>query len=200
MPKKNCGFTLIELLVSIAVIAVLSTVGFIEYRTFSTTQILNSSVNDIQSFLRVAQSNATAAVTLTNGATNYPCKNWVVRFSRINNKDTLDLICEEAVLANYQDHLKTSSTLTLPANVTISAVDNSCTDATPPPPTPLSFPTDTVSVSFSVLYGKPSIIMARTMATECVSTTKMTITIQYSGTSTFTKDIIISRGGRIDVE
>jgi|SRR3989344_6237506 len=198
---KPFGFTLIELLVSIAVIAVLSTVGFIEYRTFSANQILNSSVNDVQSFLRVAQSNATAAVTLTNGGTNYPCKNWVARFSRIDGKDTLDLICEEAVEANYQDHLKANSTLILPTNITISAVDNSCTDSDPPPALPLSFPTDSLSVAFRALYGKPSIIMARNTASECISKTYMTVTIQYSqGTTTISKDITISRGGRIDAE
>ncbi|OGE64584.1 hypothetical protein A3J13_01480 [Candidatus Daviesbacteria bacterium RIFCSPLOWO2_02_FULL_36_8] len=185
------GFTLVELLVSISVIAILSTVGFIEYRTFSANQILNSSVNDVQSFLRVAQSNATAAVTLTSGGVNYSCKNWVATF-RTDGKN-IDLICEEAVLVNYQDHIK--STLILPANVTIGGISTSCIGST--------FPTYSTSVAFSALYGKPSIVMARGAGppSECISTTDMIVTIQYSqGSTTFTKKITISTGGKIDAE
>lgn len=58
----NKGFTLIELLVVISIMGILATFIFVNYKSSKSGQDLNKAASDIQSFLRLAQSNATSGV------------------------------------------------------------------------------------------------------------------------------------------
>lgn len=193
MPKKSFGFTLIELLISISIISILSTIGFVEYRTFSASQVLTSSINELQSLLRIAQSNATSSLSYQNHA----CKNWVVKFNtNAEGSGTagtdISLICQPANSA-LPDIVKLPN-LTLPPKVTISSITSSCN---------ISFPTYSASVAFSALYGKPSLIIARAVPDfECNSSSDMTITLSYEQDSNtiFSKKIVVSKGGGIDAK
>ena len=188
IPTFLKGFTLVELLIVISIIAILSTVGYIQFRSFSSTQILNDSTGQIQSLLRVAQTNATTSLTSNVLGLNRACKNWIVTFN--TNKTQASLICQTAE-AIPQESEKTL--LTLPANLSISSITAGSCD-------PLLYPANSASVVFSVLYGKVSLIMARGVAGfECESSSDMTDSLKY-GSTNITKDIVSCKGGSIDVK
>lgn len=61
------AFTLIELLVVIAIISLLSLVGFVNFKSFSADQVAIKAAGQIQSILRLAQTNASTS-TNCNGS------------------------------------------------------------------------------------------------------------------------------------
>lgn len=63
--KRN-AFTLIELLVVMAIMAILGSVVFVNFKGFAQDQILNKTIGEIQTYLRLAQTNATAGVVCPN--------------------------------------------------------------------------------------------------------------------------------------
>lgn len=82
---RSAGYTLIELLVVITIIGILSVVAFVNFKDFASTSALNKAAGEIQSFLRLAQSNATSS-TLCNGEGG---KDWKVTF----NSETIVITC-----------------------------------------------------------------------------------------------------------
>lgn len=71
---KKKGFTLIELIVVISVTAVLSVVGIAAFVTYSRTQALTTSAQDVASILNVAKSRAQSQVKPASG----PCASGVL--------------------------------------------------------------------------------------------------------------------------
>lgn len=68
MPTGNLkGYTLIELLVVISIIALLAVVGFVNFKTFSANQVAVKAAGQIQSYLRLAQTNASTSTKCKNG-------------------------------------------------------------------------------------------------------------------------------------
>lgn len=59
--KSARGFSLVELLVVITIISVLSGVGFVSYKDFAYNQDAVKASQEIQSILRLAQTNATTS-------------------------------------------------------------------------------------------------------------------------------------------
>ena len=59
--KSARGFTLIELLVVIAITSILAVMGFVNFKDFSSNQISVKAAGEIQTILRLAQSNATSS-------------------------------------------------------------------------------------------------------------------------------------------
>lgn len=111
---KNEGYTLIELLVVIAIIAILSVFSFASFTSYSQDQILNKAAGEIQTYLRLAQSNATSSTLCNNlGATS-----WSLKFT---NSTTIELHC-----SNPADFLSKTYTL---ENARISSI-SSCTVGT----------------------------------------------------------------------
>ncbi len=100
---RSAGYTLIELLVVISIIGILSVVAFVNIKEFSSSQALKKAAGEVQSFLRLAQSNASSS-TLCNGVGGVP---WTVTI----NTNTVVITC------NIDTPYKT---LTLQSGITIS--------------------------------------------------------------------------------
>lgn len=75
--RFSAGFTLIELLVVISIIGVLSVVGYANFKNFGNSQIAKKGAGEVQTFLRLAQSNASTS-TLCNGQ---PAQGWSLKFT-----------------------------------------------------------------------------------------------------------------------
>lgn len=88
--RSRRGYTLVELLVVISILAIMGGVGFISLNSFSSNQVTSKAVGQIQSMLRLAQSNATTSTICSN---NEGSKSWSARFT--NNK-TIELYCSSA--------------------------------------------------------------------------------------------------------
>ena len=195
------GYTLVEVLVVIAIMAILGTTGYANYISFSSNQILTDGVNKIQSLLRAAQTNATASVIHNNST----CFNWSVRFN--TDKKTLSLFCE-----TQSGDVEKSPPLTLPEGVTINTItafDSSggsiCTST--------NFAAQsayTATTSYSTLYGKPTLILAKGDFAQCpdpdvipaaIPIARFIVEIKYErGTTSIRKNIRVSTGGQINVE
>ena len=70
--RTNSGFTLIELLVVFSLIAVLSGIGLVSFVTYSRSQQLNQTANNIKLLINQARSNALSGVKTNqdiNGST-----------------------------------------------------------------------------------------------------------------------------------
>lgn len=80
------GYTLIELLVVISIMSILSLIGIVNFRDFSSGQVATKAVGQIQSLLRLAQSNATSSTRCNNQGT----ASWSLVFS----SSTIELRCQ----------------------------------------------------------------------------------------------------------
>lgn len=84
---RSAGFTLIELLVVISIIGILSVMGYANYRDFASNQVAKKAVGQIQTYLRLAQSNATTSTICNDkGATS-----WTLKFA---DSKTIELHCD----------------------------------------------------------------------------------------------------------
>ncbi len=131
MPTKKTGFTLIELLVVISIMAILGVAAFVNFRDFASTQSLKKAAGEIQSFLRLAQSNASSS-TLCNGTGGVT---WTVAFT---DASTITATCGSntpyKTLTLSQD-VTMSSTCSSPVHLVYSALkgipSNNCLPASP---------------------------------------------------------------------
>ena len=89
MDKAASGFTLVELLVVITIMAITGVFAFANFGSFGEDQKLKSAVQDVQSLIRQAQSNAS---TNTKCSTGYSAT-WQVNFE---NATTVKLECRES--------------------------------------------------------------------------------------------------------
>lgn len=125
--NMKSGFTVIEILVVISIVAIVGTVTLANFRSFGTSKELENASFDIQSILRVAQTNATTNLKCNNQAT----LNWITEFSA--DKKTINLKCQNS--SGISGAIKT---LSLGNNLQIINI-STC-----------SFP---VSFNFAPLYG-----------------------------------------------
>ena len=128
--RSALGFTLIELLVVISITAILSVIAFVNYKDFAQAQMLNKAVTEIQTYLRLAQSNSTASVICTPQAGA-----WGINFAE---GGTVNLVCGP----NQQ----IKKTLSL-QNIQISSIKGDLC------PSSLNLP---LLISYSSLYGAVS--------------------------------------------
>lgn len=168
MGKAACGFTLIELLVVIAIMGILGVAALSNYRSFGEDQNLKNAVLDIQTDLRLAQTNATSNTKCVSGfgAT------WQVEFA---DSETINLKCTEpASPPALQKTISLNPSIVL--KYPITGVGANCPSL---PPFSISFDSLTGKIGF----GDPG----------CTS---LTITLQNTKTSN-TKSLTIEQGGRI---
>lgn len=180
------GYTLIELLVVLAIIAILAIFVFANYKDFSSGQVLIRATSQIQSLLRLAQTNASSNV-LCNGIS---ATEWFVVFTNSSSTSTVDLYCKTTT----ENKIKT---VTLAQGVTF---DPSTYD--PPDGSSCSaFPEKPFIISYQPLVGKINFSIRDAGSSRCNiddAVQKVTIPIKYAinnSTGTF----VISKGGGIDV-
>ena len=167
------GFTLVEILVVIGIMGILGTLGFINYKTFQATQVLNEGVSLVQSTLRAAQSNATAALKCQNlgGAI------WQVSFE--NNRN-FNLKCKVGTFA-----ASIQRSYNLPTDIQILSISSNSCEALYP-----------FSVSFSPLYGAVSF----ESSASCIVNQSSTMIRLTNIKTNEVKSVSIAKGGAIDAQ
>jgi len=130
MLKSAHGFTLVELLVVMAVMAIVGVFTLANYKSFGEDQNFKNAALDVQSFLRLAQSNSTSGLKCQSQDT----LGWIVVFT---NATELDLECQNS--SGITSSLKK---LSLPADISISGITTGISNC----------PFGT-TVTFAPLYG-----------------------------------------------
>lgn len=174
---RSAGYTLIELLVVISIISIMSVMGFISFKGFASDQVSKKAAGQVQTILRLAQSNATSA-TLCNGQ---GALSWYLKF--LSNAKTIELHCSN----NSADYLQRIYILD---NATVSI------KCSPASISSLSLP---VTISYSPLSGTVS-FTGDTLDTCISQATSLFIKITNSQDPASTKSLTISKGGTINVQ
>lgn len=178
MPKKS-GFTLIELLVVISMLGILATFVFINFKTANSDQTLNKAALEIQTLLKLAQSNATTS-TLCKGESG---KFWSVN---ITSKTHLEMTCNVADSAKQNLDLE---------NAEISSFQCSPAAQADCPPTSGNTFNPPLSISYSPLYGVTSFDGA-----SCASNAATIMVVLTNSKNKNTKCFTISKGGAVDLK
>lgn len=169
------GYTLIELLVVISIIAIMAVVGFVNFKNFSASKVTEKAVGQVQTLLRLAQSNASSGTVCgsVGGVT------WSLILKA--DKKNIDLVC------GALDAPQLQKTYTL-ENAEIDSIKCSTTAAAFNPP---------LTISYAHLSGK----MAFSSTEGCVgSAADLIITLKNKiNPSAAQKTLTISKGGAIDV-
>lgn len=174
---RSSGYTLIELLIVISIIALLSVVGFVNFKDFSSNQVAVKAAGQVQTLLRLAQSNATSSTTCNNLGS----LSWSLIF--LDNK-TIELRCDPA------DYLQRTYTL---ENATISLQCSPNPSICPPSGATFNPP---LKVSFSSLYGKVTFPEGDT----CVGNASTVMIVVKNTNIDSYKCLTISKGGTINVQ
>ena len=178
---RSGGYTLIELMVAISIMAILGIIAFVNFKDFSQDQILNKAVGQVQTYLRLAQSNATSGLKCNDN----PAESWMIEFE--TNQTDIKLKCKSASSADIE-----KQTLTLEGNVIVDSISGTtCVNAT--------FHDSTMTVVYGNLYGKPSFILAKGRSNECIADVS-SITITLKRNSSTPKSLVINKGGAIRVQ
>jgi prepilin-type N-terminal cleavage/methylation domain-containing protein len=121
----RAGFTLIELLVVFSLIATLSGIGFASFASYSHSQQVNQTANDIKLLVNEARANALSAVKASEGFNCNDIGQTLVGYS-VNvigsNKLGLNQICD-----NKNNEIKV---ITLPKNINFVSSAAGVTDCT----------------------------------------------------------------------
>ncbi len=177
------GFTLIELLVVISIMGILAIVSFVNLGPLREDQGLKAAANELQSLIRVAQTNAGSSVKCTPTTSG---TSWSLDFS----PTSVVLDCPGG----------SPKTLTLTNNVRICAINYSnCSIASDTCSTTNdSFAGIVIpSTSFAPLTSQATFTDLRCSAGSLQSSSTMTITLKKVGGSTL-KSVIFSKGGTVE--
>lgn len=167
------GFTLIELLITISIMAILSTIAFVNFKDFAQEEVSNRAVGQVQTSFREAQSNASANVLCGNQAG----VNWAVNFQ--TDKTTVNLACGTNNITQKSLHLE---------NVQVTSIDGDSPNCS------------SVSLPLIITFAPLSSQITMTGSDDCIARSK-TVTLTLTNTKTSApKTISISKGGAIDVQ
>lgn len=174
---RPAGYTLIELLIVISIIGLLTVAGFVNFKDFTSDQVAIKAAGQVQTYLRLAQSNATSSTLCNNVAT----ASWSLKFL---DGQTIELHCDPA---NY---LQKTYTL---ENATVSMKCSPDSSVCPPSGSTFNPP---LTVNFSSLYGKVTF----TGGDSCVGNSSTVMIIVKNAKKNNYKCINLSKGGAIDVQ
>lgn len=179
--KFLTGFTLIELLVVISIISILGIVVFANFKNFAQDQAINKAIGQIQTALRVSQTNATTGVLCIVGCPNpnVACGDWWVEFSASTSQINLYCTKGSSVQKNYPLE-----------NAIISFIEGDSPSC--------SGPSDsaTARVTYSALYG----LLVFSGSDSCFSSSSTLRLSIWNPKSKNTKTFNISKGGAVDVQ
>lgn len=174
---NNKGFTLIELLVVISIMALLATVSFAKYASLREDQYLKNAANELQSLVRVAQTNAGSGVLCGS----VPGATWLVEF--IDSK-TIDLKCYISDPAAISQ-----KTLLLTNNIEVSGISGTGNCDVP------------VRVNFAPLYGTVTFTSKNLPYGSCFqSSNELTVTLRKIDGTGVTKVITFNKGGSVEIK
>lgn len=96
---RPAGYTLIELLVVISIIAILAVAGFVNFKSFSQSKVTEKAAGQMQTILRLAQSNATSSTLCPDpGVSDQGAKAWHLVMA---SNTTINLTCDTATTTDY---------------------------------------------------------------------------------------------------
>ncbi len=169
------GYSLIELLVVMVIMSVIGIVGYVNYKQFASAQITTNAISQIQSVLRLAQSNAASSTVCLDNINNSP---WSVSFK---NQTSIGLDCG---LSNTEERNYTLENARIDSIVG-SADPSSCSAVFP----------------FNISYSNSgSLIFSSTvLSSTCLQSSSWTFTVRNLNDNTF-KMFKISKGGAVDVQ
>lgn len=180
MMKKN-GYTFMELLVVITIMVLLGAGILLQQNLIKEDNVLTQAAADLQSFIRLAQSNATTAVLCEGEGTI----SWIIE-PTLNNKQRLNLKCKNASSPQPIQQ----KTFVFGGNIEIAAVlgASGCN---------ANFPSQNLQIIFATLSSKPTF----DSPIPCVknSTTFLDFIVKNSKTSS-QLTVTIDLGGTVDVK
>ena len=140
-PERNRrGYTLIELLVVISIIAILSVIAFVNIKDFSSAQALKKAAGEVQSILRLAQSNASSSTQCNDNSYGVA---WGITFA----------VDQRTITLNCNSNATPYKTLTFPTGINIQSI----TSTNPTNNTVVCTLNLPVKVSYSALKGLPTV-------------------------------------------
>ncbi|MBI2599683.1 prepilin-type N-terminal cleavage/methylation domain-containing protein [Candidatus Daviesbacteria bacterium] len=177
------GFTFIELLVVISILAITTMVSVVYYKDFSADQATKKAVGQVQSLIRLAQSNATSYTKCPDpGAADQSVKSWYLVFTNATN---IDLRCDTASTTNYtlRSYILENVGLTIQG-------DSGC---------PIGF---SATLSYRSGVGTQSISSSDISVTPaCLNSSRLTFTLSnQSNPSSSPIPFNVSKGGSINVQ
>lgn len=172
---RSAGFTLIELLIVISIMAIMAVVGFVNFKGFSADQVTVKAVGQIQTYLRLAQSNATSGTKCgtTGGAP------WALLFNRDQKHIMLTCGTNNIEQKNY-----------ILDGAEIESIKGSECDR------------NTSVIPFTLVYSSGVGALTFTgdsISSTCLASDVWTFTIKNTKNNT-TKSFKVSKGGAIDVQ
>ena len=188
---RSSGFTLIELLVVVSIMGILSVLAFVNFKDFTQTQQLNKAVGEIQTFLRVAQTNATSSTLCTNRGGSIGGVSWTVRIN--SDKKSMDIYCGTNSSCSANTCYKT---LTL-QNVKVDSIKASACDTSTFLTLPVKF--TYAALSGAIVFTDSSTDSSGSTSNASCLSTSQTITFKLTNSANFAKSFSISKGGAIDV-
>lgn len=183
---RSAGYTLIELLIVISIIALLSVVGFVNFKDFSAGQVIVRAEGEAQTLLRLAQSNATSSTLCNNPlSTNKGSVSWKLVFT---NFTSIALQCDTAIHSNY---LVRTYTL---QNAQFSIKGSGCGSAT----------AGDVTLTYTTGVGALAVSTTDLLTSTCLTNSGSIIfTISKptgSSSTASSQSFTINKGGAIDVQ
>lgn len=182
LTNNQPGYTLVELIVVIAVMVILGTVVISNFGTLGKDQALQKGVSDIQSFIRVAQTNATSRVPCppTSTLDTDAGASWRVKF---DSTTSISLRCQ---LSTGSEITPTGSqyTYTLGDNVIVYRINLNNPGCTP---------SSGYTITFAPLYGT---LTFADPGAGCPASPNFLIILQNTSTGT-TKSLIMDKGGSV---
>lgn len=182
---NHLGFTLVEILVVLVIMGIIGITTYLNIGTFREDENLKSVASDLQSYFRLAQSNAQTGVKCENtGGTS-----WSIV---ITDRTSIKLKCQTQQSTVREWTIKTPAQIDSIEGIgTLSCFSIKSADALINP----------VTVIFSYLEGKAAFLDPQN---KCLSeSASMRIKIRKKVGSTDTKNIktiTVSKGGSIDVQ
>jgi len=170
------GYTLIELLITISIMAILSTIAFVNFKDFAQEGVLNRAVGQVQTLLRLAQTNATTGLKCNDS----PAESWMIEFE--TNQTEIQLKCKSSSIDKQA----------LEGGVTVDAIltGSVCSDR--------SLPNNTMSVVYSNLSGKIDFVWNKGKQDPCIAdVSSIKITLKGKNSS---KSLTVFKGGAIDIQ